>query len=88
MRDRVGAWIRWLAVPWAPFAVAAAIIGAAAAPALLVSAASVWQVGATDDFAERLTGDLSPAESGITVATNAVFRPGPWPAPEGLVPVG
>lgn len=85
MRTRVDAWFRWLRVPWSQAAVAIALVGAAAAPALLIAAADVWQVAAGDEFAQRLVGDLSPAESGVTVQTNAQFDAGAMATADALV---
>lgn len=77
MRDRWNAAVRWILVPWTQAAVALALIGAAAAPALLMSAADVWTVSAGDDFAERLASEITPVEAGVVVITNAVFAQEP-----------
>lgn len=77
MRDRWDAALRWMLVPWTQAAIVVALVGAAATPALLMSAADVWTVSAGDEFAQRLVEEITPAEAGVVVITNAVFSEEP-----------
>ena len=77
MIQRIAAMLRWAAVPWSQLAVAAALIGAAAAPAVLVTASDIWRAAVDDDFTRRTVATMDAAELGVTIETNALMHRDP-----------
>ncbi len=72
-RLRVGAAVRWLAVPWSEWALAGALVVAFATPVLLVGSADVWRAAAEDDLTARSVADASLVRNGIDVAVESSF---------------
>jgi putative ABC transport system permease protein len=74
MIQRIASMLRWAAVPWSHLAVAAALVGAAAAPAILVTASDIWRAAVNDDFTRRTVASMDADELGVSIETNALMR--------------
>jgi CBS domain-containing protein len=72
-RARVAESARWLALPWRPMAAAAAIVGAFAIPAAVVTSADLFEEAAADGVTRTLVNDLSPGSAGVVVTARGAL---------------
>ncbi|MDH3755498.1 MAG: hypothetical protein OEU32_16660 [Acidimicrobiia bacterium] len=68
-----GSWWRWLRVPWSEWALAAALVAAAAAPIFIVVGAGAWRSAAEDRVAAQLSSRASLRESGVDIQVEVLF---------------
>ncbi len=65
--------LRWLAVAWSGWSLAAALVLAFAAPVFLVGSVDVWRTASADDLTRRSVADVSLSRNGVDIAIEAEF---------------
>ena len=68
-----GSWWRWVVLPWRQPAVAVALVGAFALPALLLTSGPMFRTAASDEITVGVIDTLSPISAGLIVLGEGPF---------------
>lgn len=68
-----GSWWRWVVLPWRQPAVAVALVGAFALPALLLTSGPMFRTAASDEITVGVIDTLSPISAGVIVLSEGPF---------------
>jgi hypothetical protein len=68
-----GSWSRWVLLPWRQPAVAVALVGALALPALLLTSGPMFRTAASDEITVGVLAALDPGPAGVIVQSSGSF---------------